>query len=71
MLGAAGGVEAIVMAKTLQTGIIHPTINLENPDPECDLDYTPNCAIQSEIKYGLSNSFGFGGQNGVLVFSRV
>ncbi|MCK5848998.1 MAG: beta-ketoacyl-ACP synthase II [Caldisericia bacterium] len=71
MLGAAGGIEAVVMAKTLQTGIIHPTINLENPDPECDLDYTPNCAIQDEVNFGLSNSFGFGGHNFSVLFKRI
>ncbi|MEK6796654.1 MAG: beta-ketoacyl-ACP synthase II [Spirochaetota bacterium] len=71
LLGAAGGLEAIVCVKTLQTGIIHPTINLENPDPECDLDYVPNKAQEVKgIKYALSNSFGFGGHNATLALKK-
>lgn len=70
LLGAAGGVEAIACVKTICEGIIHPTINYEYPDPECDLDYVPNKARAKEVKTVLSNSFGFGGQNACLVFKK-
>jgi 3-oxoacyl-[acyl-carrier-protein] synthase II len=62
-LGAAGGIEFVAVVKTLQEQIIHPTINLENPDPECDLDYVPGTARKHAVRYALSNSFGFGGHN--------
>lgn len=68
LLGAAGAVEAIVCVKTLETGWVHPTINYETPDPECDLDYVPNQARYLKPRVALSNSFGFGGHNGCLVF---
>jgi 3-oxoacyl-[acyl-carrier-protein] synthase II len=68
--GGAGAVEAIVSVLTIENGIIPPTINLENPDPECDLDYTPNVARKTPVKTVLSNSFGFGGTNGCLVFGK-
>jgi 3-oxoacyl-[acyl-carrier-protein] synthase II len=67
LLGAAGGVEAVITALTIQNGVIPPTINYDTPDPECDLDYTPNKAVKREVKVALSNSFGFGGQNAVLL----
>ena len=67
MLGAAGVAEAIFCAKTLQEQVIPPTINLENQDPECDLDYTPKVARDARVKTVLSNSFGFGGTNGSLI----
>jgi 3-oxoacyl-[acyl-carrier-protein] synthase II len=70
LLGGAGGVEAIAAIKTIIEGIIHPTINYEHPDPECDLDYVPNVARSREVKVVLSNSFGFGGQNACLVFQE-
>ncbi len=70
MLGAAAGMEAIVCVKTIETGIIHPTINLVNPDPDCDLDYTPNTAVKSEVNVTLSNSLGFGGHNSSIVIRR-
>ena len=70
LLGAAGGVEAIYTILALQNGVIPPTINYINPDPECDLDYVPNQARERKIKIALSNSFGFGGTNGVLIFKR-
>jgi 3-oxoacyl-[acyl-carrier-protein] synthase II len=70
LLGAAGGVEAAVTAFSLKHQIMPPTINYENPDPECDLDYVPNKARQAEINYALSNSFGFGGTNGCLLLKR-
>ncbi len=68
LLGAAGAVEAIATVKTIETGIIPPTINYEHPDPECDLDYVPNKAIEYPVKIAISNSFGFGGTNACLVF---
>jgi 3-oxoacyl-[acyl-carrier-protein] synthase II len=63
LLGASGGVEAIATALTLKTGVIHPTINLDTPDPACDLDYVPKVARETRIRRALSNSFGFGGHN--------
>jgi len=70
MWGAAGAVEGIFTAKTLQEGIIPPTINLDEPDPKCDLDYVPHHARRSNITFALSNSFGFGGINASLVFKK-
>ena len=67
-MGGSGAVEAVAAVRTIQTGIIHPTINLENPDPDCDLDYVPNVARQRDVRVVLSNSFGFGGQNACLLF---
>ena len=70
MLGAAGGAEAVVSVMTLLRGVIPPTINLTTPDPECDLDYVPNQAREQRVDSVMSNSFGFGGTNAVLVFKR-
>ncbi|PGZ92745.1 beta-ketoacyl-ACP synthase II [Bacillus sp. AFS029533] len=70
MLGAAGGVEAIALVKSLQEGIIPPTINLTQPDPDCDLDYVPQVARKKEINIGISNSFGFGGHNSAIVLKK-
>ncbi len=70
LLGAAGGVEVVSSVMTIQTGIIPPTINYEEPDPECDLDYTPNEAVKADVRYVLKNSFGFGGTNACLVLKR-
>ncbi len=70
MWGAAGAVEGIFTAKSLQEGIIPPTINLDEPDPKCDLDYVPHQARRSDIRFALSNSFGFGGINASLVFKK-
>ena len=70
LLGAAGGIEAIFTLKALQEGVIPPTINYTTPDPQCDLDYVPNQAREKKIKFALSNSFGFGGTNGVLIFKQ-
>jgi len=70
LLGAAGGVEAVFTALSLYQGIMPPTINYENPDPECDLDYVPNKAREKKIKIAISNSFGFGGTNAALVFKK-
>ncbi|MCD6518817.1 MAG: beta-ketoacyl-ACP synthase II [Anaerolineae bacterium] len=68
LLGAAGALEAIISVKAIEEGVIPPTINLENPDPECDLDYVPNEARQADVRTVLSNSFGFGGHNVCLIF---
>lgn len=70
LLGAAGGIEAIATILTIERGIIPPTINLETPDPECDLDYTPNEACTMDVNYALSNSLGFGGHNGTILFKK-
>jgi 3-oxoacyl-[acyl-carrier-protein] synthase II len=69
LMGAAGAVEAIACIKSLQTGVIHPTINYETPDAECDLDYVPNRTREAHPRTALSNSFGFGGHNGTLIFA--
>ena len=69
-LGAAGGVEAGITVMALKHGQVPPTINYENPDPECDLDFVPNEARAMDLEYGLSNSFGFGGTNAALIFKR-
>ena len=70
LLGAAGGVEAIYSIMALENGVLPPTINYTTPDPECDLDYVPNEARETKVDICLSNSFGFGGTNGVLVFKK-
>ncbi|RBP92206.1 3-oxoacyl-[acyl-carrier-protein] synthase II [Cytobacillus firmus] len=70
LLGAAGGIEAIFTVLAMKEGILPPTINLENPDPECDLDYVPNKAREKEITAAMSNSLGFGGHNATIVFKR-
>ena len=70
LLGAAGGVEAAFTALALHHGIIPPTINIENQDPECDLDYVPNKAREARITTAMSNSFGFGGTNAVLIMQK-
>jgi 3-oxoacyl-[acyl-carrier-protein] synthase II len=71
LLGAAGGVEAVFTILALRDQVAPPTINLENPDPECDLDYVPNTARKMKLDVAISNSFGFGGTNGTLVFRRM
>lgn len=70
LLGAAGAVEAIASLKSIEEGIIHPTINLNNPDPECDLDYSPNKMTEKIITHAMSNSFGFGGHNASIIFKK-
>lgn len=70
LLGAAGGVELIATALTIERGIVHPTINYEVPDPECDLNYVPNFAVDRKIRVALSNSFGFGGHNACLALKK-
>jgi 3-oxoacyl-[acyl-carrier-protein] synthase II len=69
-LGGAGAIEALACIQSIRTGIIHPTINYQTPDPDCDLDYVPNVARQSPVRVALSNSFGLGGQNACLVLGR-
>jgi 3-oxoacyl-[acyl-carrier-protein] synthase II len=70
LLGAAGGLEAAICARAVRDGVAPPTINYDTPDPECDLDYVPNAAREMNIRHAMSNSFGFGGTNACLVFSR-
>ena len=70
LLGAAGAIEAITCINALNNGIIPPTINYNNHDPECDLDYTSNEAFKKDINFAMSNSFGFGGHNSVLIFKK-
>ena len=71
LLGAAGGVEAVIIALALEHGILPPTINLENPDPECDLDYVPNTARKARVETAMSNSFGFGGTNATIILRKL
>lgn len=71
LLGAAGGVEAVFTILATHRQVSPPTINLQNPDPQCDLDYVPNAAREMQVRVSMSNSFGFGGTNGSLVFARV
>ena len=71
LLGAAGGLETGICALVVHHGVLPPTINYENPDPECDLDYVPNTARPKRVEYVLSNSFGFGGTNGCLILKRM
>lgn len=71
MLGAAGAIEMVITLKSIEQGIVHPTINLEEPDPECDLDYVPGQSRKHDINYALSNSFGFGGHNVTLVIKKI
>jgi 3-oxoacyl-[acyl-carrier-protein] synthase II len=71
LLGAAGGIEAVFSVLALATGVIPPTINVEDQDPECDLDVVPNVAREQRVDAVLSSSFGFGGTNGVVLFKRV
>jgi len=71
LLGAAGGIESVISVKTIQTGEIAPTINLVEPDPDCDLDYVPNVKRSAKVKTVLSNNLGFGGQNAAIVFKAI
>lgn len=70
LLGAAGAIEAIATIKTITDGFVHPTINYETPDPDCDLNYVPNKGVEKEVKVALSNSLGFGGHNACLILSK-
>ncbi|MCW8955765.1 MAG: beta-ketoacyl-ACP synthase II, partial [Gammaproteobacteria bacterium] len=71
LLGAAGGIEAVFSVMSLHDQVATPTINLDNPDPECDLDYVPLTARDMKIDVAISNSFGFGGTNGTLLFKKI
>ena len=71
LLGAAGAVEAIFSVLAIQDSLAPPTINLDNPDEDCDLNYVPHTAQEKSIKVAMSNSFGFGGTNGTVLFSQV
>ena len=70
MLGAAGAVEAIAIALSLENGIVPPTIGYKEPDPECDLDYTPNKAVHAPLEYAFSTSLGFGGHNACIAMKK-
>jgi 3-oxoacyl-(acyl-carrier-protein) synthase len=70
LLGAAGAIELVASAMAIQESIIPPTINMEEPDPICDLNYTPNKAVKKSVEYAMSNSFGFGGHNAVLILKK-
>ena len=70
LLGGAGGVEAVFLAKTIEEGFIPPTANLTEIDPECDLDYVPQKGIKSDVRVGMSDSLGFGGHNACILMSR-
>ena len=70
-LGASGGIELVIACLALTRGHLPPTINYDEPDPECDLDYVPNVARRAEVKYAMSNSFGFGGHNTSLLVAKV
>jgi 3-oxoacyl-[acyl-carrier-protein] synthase II len=70
LLGAAGGVEAVFSVLAIRDQVAPPTINLDNPDPECDLDYVPHTARQMKLDVAMSNSFGFGGTNGTVIFKK-
>ena len=70
LLGATGGIEAIITALALKNGFLPPTINLETPDEECDLDYVPNKGRKKDIRYALSNALGFGGHNAVIALKK-
>lgn len=70
LLGGAASIEAIATILAIKEGIIPPTINYEDPDEECDLNYTPNKAVKRDIEYAMSNSLGFGGHNGTILFKK-
>jgi len=70
LLGASGGVELIATALSIKRGVIHPTINYQTPDPDCDLDYVPNVKRQANVDVVMINGFGFGGQNAVAIFRK-
>ena len=69
-MGAAGAVEAVFSIMALRDNFVPPTVNLDNQDPECDLNYTPNVGVKRQLKTVMSNSFGFGGHNAVVIFGK-
>ena len=71
LLGAAGGIEAVFTLMAMDKGVVPPTINYTDPDPECDLDYVPNVAREAKLEYTMSNNFGFGGTNATLLFKKL
>ena len=71
LLGAAGGLEAVVTVLAIARGVLPPTINVDEQDPECQLDVIPNQAREQRVEYAMSNSFGFGGTNAVVLFKRA
>lgn len=71
LLGAAGGIEAVFTLMAMDKGVVPPTINYTDPDPECDLDYVPNIAREAKLEYTMSNNFGFGGTNATLLFKKL
>ena len=71
LLGAAGAIESVISILTINNSVIPPTINYENPDPDCDLNYVPNQSIESDVSKVMTNSLGFGGHNSSLVFGKV
>jgi 3-oxoacyl-[acyl-carrier-protein] synthase II len=71
LLGAAGGIETVYTLMAMYKGVVPPTINYTDPDPECDLDYVPNTAREAKLEYAMSNNFGFGGTNATLLFKKV
>lgn len=71
LLGAAGGIEAVYTLMAMDKGVVPPTINYTDPDPECDLDYVPNTAREAKVEYAMSNNFGFGGTNATLLFKKL
>ena len=71
VLGAAGGIEAVFSVLAIRDQVLPPTINFNTPDPACDLDYVPNIARETNVNIAMSNSFGFGGTNGTLIFKKI
>jgi 3-oxoacyl-[acyl-carrier-protein] synthase II len=71
LLGAAGGLESAITARAIRDGQLPPTINLDEPDPDCSLDYVPNKGREAAVEYAMNNGFGFGGTNGCLIMKRV
>ena len=71
LLGAAGGIEAVFSVLAIRDQVLPPTINFNTPDPACDLDYVPNIARETNVNIAMSNSFGFGGTNGTLIFKKI
>ena len=71
LLGAAGGIEAVYTLMAMDKGVVPPTINYTEPDPDCDLDYVPNTAREAKLEYAMSNNFGFGGTNATLLFKKL